>query len=404
MFFIALVSFHFASFSAPTQDEIDSALRTQALAEATKATAEANKFIAEAQIAETRAKLGVLDLSKLSPTRAEAKTLDIETNLVAYQTIRLLAEQIITAIKPNLKGKTVVIYSDADFKSIEQLRFFSSNLRDLNADIAGLTIPNLVVDNSTCPVIHSDREAGGGSLGILGSIDAVTQVLSLFKVNKNLEGSTINVDSYALSVAIMDRLIRNDITVIYPPLFFSGGAFRIAEKSQIEKDFTNLSSAALRVDQVTGTIAVLKQKIAARVGSGSKKSANCNEAIAISTAILSDFESRAKIIKSRAEKYIALASVSDEATGKTFLQTLITAEALRTAASNGMILQLKPIFAGGTTITKTSYFTSSIRVSAGAIVSYVLVSGDNGQVINSGVTGRYGGFLKLEDLASQIKD
>ena len=388
--------------AAPTQDEVDAAKRTQAVAEAEKAIAEASKAKAEAEAGEARAKLGTLELSKLSPPTAEAKTLNVEANLLAYASVQALAKQIAGAVQPRLGDKAVVIFTEKELKALDQVQSFSSNLAALDTDIVSLAIPRLAADNLKCAA--SDDEAGGG-LGVLGSLDVVAQVLSLFKVNKKLEGTDVTVDGFALSAAVLAQLKQKGASkAIYPPLFFSGAVLgTAAAKSQVEQHLDSVSLHSPKIDQVLTEVARRREALKARVKADKKPTADCRAAYAAAAVTLDSVETRAKILKGRIEKYVAAATTPDEKTGETLLQALVAAEALRKSATGGFVLQLKPIAAGGATLTKTTFFTSSFRFSGGAVAAYMLVSGADGTVVDANIVGEYGGYVAPDDLSKVLE-
>ena len=66
------------------------------------------------------------------------------------------------------------------------------------------------------------------------------------------------------------------------------------------------------------------------------------------------------------------------------------------------MLQLRPVAAGGTTLTKTGLFSTNFYASGSAVVAYMLTN-DQGKVITSGVVGQYGGNVKLDDLRQTVQ-
>lgn len=388
---------HQVAFCAPTQEEIDAEKRTQAMAEAVKGTAEANKATVEAENSAARAKLGTIDLSKMSPTKAEAKALSVEGDLLAYAAVQNLAGAIAASVAKHSKDKLVVIYSESELKALQHVNAFSSNVASLSRDLANLSIPPSDMDNPQCAA-RANSEAGGGSLGVLGSLDVAAEVLSLFKMNKTLEGKEVSIDTFALSAAVVSELKNLGTNTIYPPLFFTGSVFGSPGSSQVEKDIDNLLRLAPRTDVLLADIARRKVEITERSKSRKKSTDTCKFALVAASAALDLLGKRAQLLKDRAAKYVTAAMAVDEKTGDTLLQSLVVAEAFRKVAAKSLILQLKPIAGGGSTLTKTSFFTSSFRFSGGAIAAYMLVDGTDGTVVASGLVGDYGGHATLDEL------
>lgn len=384
--------------AAPTAEQVEEAKRILAVAEARKATAEADA-------AEARAQLGSLDSSKLAPPTAEAKTLNVEANLLAYGAVRALADTIAGEIQAKVGSKRVVIYTDREFTLLEHYKSFNSNLRALQADIMRVTAPALRSDNVACaPARALDEEAGGGlsGLGPLGSADAVAQMLSLFKVNKQLVGTEVTVDAFALSAAVAEALQQKQIAAYYPPLVVSSAALTgPSAQSSVEKALEQVNQGSLYLDTVLAKVAEGKTTVAMRKAANKKPSVGCANAYTGDEAALAAVAARAQMLKDRAAKYVAVAVTPDEKTGITLMHSLVAAETIRDKASNAMLLQLKPISAGGTTLTKTNFFSASFRFSGGAVVAYMLADSD-GNLVKSGLATKYGGFANAKDLSAAL--
>lgn len=385
--------------AAPTPEQVEEAKRIQTVAEARKATAEANA-------AEARAQLGSLDVSKLTPPAAEAKTLNVEANLLAYGAVRAIADTIAEEIQAKVPGKEVVIYTEREFTYLEHSRSFSSNLLALDTDMKGVTAPVLRSDNVACaPARAPDKEAGGNvlsGLGPLSSVDAITQVLSLFKVNKHLAGTEVAVDTFALSAAVADALQQREIKTYYPPLLVSSAALTMpSARSSVEDALDKVNKGVLDLDDVLAKVAESQTLLAMRKTANKKPSFDCAKGYAGDEITLAATAARAKLLKDRAAKYIAAALTPDEKTGVTLMQSLISADTIRNKAPKAMLLQLKSISAGGTTLTKTNFFSASFRFSGGAVVAYMLADSD-GALVMSGLATKYGGFANADDLSAAL--
>lgn len=397
---LVLCGFSLQAQARPTQDEVDAAKRVQALAEAEQGTAEANKARIEAEAAAARAKLGTLDISKLSMPDAEAKTLGIEGKLLAYAAVQNLSEKIVGAISTIGTNKPVVIMSEKELISFDKANSFLSNAAMLDVDIKQELNISIPVVDSKCTL---DEEAAGSSLGPLGSIDVATQILSIFKTSKAMEGTDVSIDEFALSAALATELKRKKIVVIYPSLFFSGSLLGTRQTSDIEQALSNVSDNIPLIEARLPIIASSKSNLEKHVEADKNPSPACMEAYDSVKKQLQEMDKRAQILKARAEKYLAAAGTVDEATGETLVQALVAAEALRKTASDGWVLHIKPIAAGGTTLTKKNFFFSSFRFTGGAVVAYMLVDGTDGKLLHSGLVGDYGGYVKPDQLPDVIR-
>ena len=397
---IAVIGFPAHPQAAPTQDDVDAAKRIQALAEAEKATAEARKATVEADTATARAKLGTLDLSKLETPTAEAESLSIEGNLLAYAAIRDLGRQIATAIVPI--RKPVAIFTAKEMNALAQVRPFTSNLDALKADIATLTALPPPASPPQCTPFVPAGDTGGGSIGLLGSLDVAAQILSVFKTSKTMKGMDVTPDSFALSAAVLDQLRQASIKAIYPPLFHSGSLLKAATLSNVEKQFLNLRSDAPKIDELIVEVGQYQAGLKKIVDADRKPTPGCKAAYAAAAARLDELATSTQTLKARIEKVLVAATTVDEETGATLLETLVAAEALQASATGANILQLRPISAGGTVLTKKSVFASSFRFSGGAVVAYMLVSSADGTILHSGIVGGYGGDVKPDQLQAFV--
>jgi hypothetical protein len=379
-----------------TAEEVEEAKREQALAEARQATAEADAAVA-------KAKLGSIDVSKLPKVTGEASKLNVEGNILAYDAVDRIAALIAEDVAGAVGSSTVVIYSEKEINAVLQSRAFRKNLDMLNGEMGKFFVPPLASDNADCKA----PAVGGGGLGPLGSIDAALQVLTLFKVDKKYEGMDVTVDSFALATAVLAKLkARGGGKAIYPGTYtvgaFADASGDVFAKSAIVAGIDRLGDNQARIDLALSDIARRKESIKTRSADPKTVPKDCVAAFADSQVILDNLEARAKAMKARGEKFTTAATTVDEKTGASLLQMLAMSEAMARDHAGAFVLQLKPIAAGGTTLTKTSLFATSFRFSGGAIVSYLLVSGVDGTVVRSGTVPEYGGYVKPEHLQGYI--
>lgn len=391
-------------FAAPTQEEVDAAKRTQALAEAEQATAAANKAKAEAESAEARAKLGTLDLSKLSKPSGEAKSLDVEANLLAYASVERISGAIAKSIASVSKGKVIVIYSEKELKLVNQYQTFIVAASSVSTALSGLAIPALSAEEKECTAPES-----GGGIGVLGALDVASQTWSLFKFDKKLEGTDVTVDSFALAASVMAKLQDAGVSkVLYLPTYLGGnlGQDNAMTKSASWKVVSDLQTGSLKADALLVNIGKKRDTVKALQDTNKKPTPACKAAYADSLRVLDDLEVRTKSLKGMAEKYVAAATTPDEKTADTLLQGMLLAESLKTYVSqNGgaYVLQLKPVAAGGTVLTKSNFFSTSFHFSGGAVVSYILTDGQTGAVMSSGTVSNYGGYVEPHELGKALR-
>lgn len=127
----------------------------------------------------------------------------------------------------------------------------------------------------------------------------------------------------------------------------------------------------------------------------------CNQAFEEARNVYAGLEIRGKNLKERADKFLAAATTVDEKTGTTLLQPLLQAEAM-TRLEDVRLLRLKTVTGGATTYTRTTWFSTSVGVGGGAVVSYMLIDGSTGKVIASGTVSEYGGFVEPTNLGAPL--
>lgn len=390
---------------ATTQDEVDEANRQKQVDEARKASAEARRATAEAEAAEAKAKLGTLDTSKLTKPSGEAKSLNVEGSLLAYSALDRIAEAIAKRVQPIIGTEPVVIYSEKELSALIQSRAFLNNLKILDKEMQGFVVPSLAADNEDC----REPKEGGAGLGVLGSIDVALQVLSLFKVDKKMEGADVTVDSFALASTVLAKLKDKGVfKAVYPPMYLAGAfvdpAHDVFSKSEIVRLIDGLADNQTKIDSKLADIVRRREAIKARAEDKKKKLPSaCKPAFAEAQIVYDNLEVRGKAVKLRADKYMAAATTLDEKTGASLLQLLAQSEHMSKSLPGAYVLQLKPIAAGGTTLTKTSLFSTNFRFSGGAIVAYMLVRGTDGVLVASGTVAEYGGYVEPKDLPSYVQ-
>jgi len=128
-------------------------------------------------------------------------------------------------------------------------------------------------------------------------------------------------------------------------------------------------------------------------------STSCKDLFNADLKTLGKYEAAAKALKTTVDQELTALMKVDDKTGTTALQALVAAENLATHFKvTPYVLQLKAVAAGGATMTKTNLFTTHFYFSGGAVVSYLLVNGDSGDVVLAGTLPAYGGFIKADQL------
>lgn len=287
---------------------------------------------------------------------------------------------------------------DKEFNALQQTKSYKQGLTLLSKSMSNFKSPKLAADDPQC----KEPVDGGSGLGLLGSIDVPLQIAQLFKVDKKFEGSDVSIDEFALASLIVSKLEKNKFSkVVYGPVYLAGsfGGRNPFENSAIAKILDNLAEQQSRIDVVLAELARRREKLNLREGDTKVKLPEaCKAPFEEARMVYTALEVRGKSLKDRADKFLGAATIVDDKTGATLLQTLVQAEAMDENLKGARVLRLKPIAGGGTVFTHTSLFSTHVGVGGGAVVAYMLFSGTDGSVMVSGTTSEYGGFIEPKDL------
>jgi hypothetical protein len=412
----ALVAASFTAWAATSQDAIDEAKRAKELAEEQKAAAEARKATVEADAATAKAKLGTLDMSKFTKPSGEGKTLNVEGSILAYKAVDRIASAIAkdVAAASSVAGP-VVLFGDKEFSAFQQARAFRQGLKQQSEAMSKLKLTPLAADNDDC---SEPKEGGAAGLGVLGSLDVAMQVAQLFKVDKKFEGSDVTVDEAALAASVMKELRRAGVaTVIYgslypagafktstaaPPAGVGGGGPAATAEKDISALLDVLEDRKVSIDVTLAAIARRTKALKDREENPKVKLPDlCKAAFLEARDRYAAMEIQGKSLKERADKFLTAATTVDEKTGTTLLQPLLQAEALA-QQTNVRLLRLKSVTGGATTYTRTTWFSTSVGVGGGAVVSYMLIDGSSGTILASGTAYEYGGFVEPTNLGASL--
>lgn len=392
---------------AQSADDVAAAQRQVAMAQA-------RRDIEQANAEEARAKLGTLDTSVLPKGTGETTSLNVEAKILAYQSVNTVATKIaakVAALSP--KPSAIVIYSDKEIGAVQQFRSFQQQAAVFHKAVANSAgtgtsgipaLPKLESD-STCasltpsaPAVAAE-EAGGG-IAPLTVVGTALQLLSIFKTDKKLTGIDVDIADFALATDVAGKLIEQQIAVVYPPTFFLR-AFSVkpgAPTSVVLSEYDVLGADSTNLEAFLGLITARRDTIN-ELAAGKVASASCKNIFARDIAKLSHYESVAKALKAAGDQQLTSLIKIDDKTGITSLQALVAAETFATHFNAApFVLQLKPIAAGGATLTQTNLFTTHFYFSGGAVVSFLLLDTASGNVVLAGTIPAYGGFVEASQL------
>lgn len=408
---IVWLSFAWEAGAATTQADVDEAKLAQDLLAARQAAAESRQKIAEADAAAAKAKLGTLDLSKVSAPDVEAKTLKIEGTILSYRAMERIAGAIAADVAPHVAAApkvpasgaaglspAVVLVNDQTLNAIEQFRSFKRAAVVLHKATESLAVPTLAADNAKC---EQPGTAGAG-LGVLGGIDAALQIAQIFKIDRSLEGTEVTLDDFALASSVLKALKAAKVErVVLASAYLPGGLGVAEPASKLMEQIDALSDDQVTLDVRMAEIARRRAGLVAREGDKtSPLSDKCKLAFEAARRTYTGLETSVTTLKDRIDKFLAAAVLVDEKTQAPLLQTMQQAEALAATFQGAFLLHLKAIAGGGTTYTRKNLLWSSVGIGGGGIVAYVLTGGPGGEVVTAGTASEYGGFVEPDHLGA----
>ncbi|WP_143684829.1 hypothetical protein [Variovorax sp. KK3] len=366
--------------------------------------AQAQRDIATANAEAAKARLGSIDTSTLPKGTGVAASLNVEGKILATQAVSAIATTIAADVASvNPKPSAVVIYSEHELAAVLQYRTFLRQVELAKKSEAATVLPKLESESACAaragPRASAADESGGGTgLPPLAAVGAALQVLSLFKIDKKLDGIDVEITDFVLATEVMGKLSAQGIPTVYPPSYLPGAFGSTSQSSEALTKYNELAGGIKTLDGFIIDAGLSRDGVNKRAAA-SGASAACKSAAARDADALNRAEARARAQLAAATQLNTALNAVDEKTGASTLQKLMLAEALaRHFKSAPFVLQLKPFAAGGATLTKTNLFTTNFYFSGGAIVSYLLINGETGETVKARTVPMYGGFIKNGDL------
>lgn len=379
---------------AVTQEQLEQAQRERDLAKALQEKA-------EAEAAAAKARLGSLDTSALPKGSGEASGLSIEGRVMAYRAAGRIADDILAAVA-NLPQRPVVLYSQAELNAVmryralvRQTQLLQQAVTHVTVDPAHPQLPQLSSESGPCakPIRGATIVPSGVKLGPLDQVGVALQLLSLFKSDRKLTGADVSLDDLGLAALVMERLVHAGVRVAYPPsylpMLFSASADPFAQSpllQSVQAVFENQTA----LDQLRRLVTRKRDELSHREEGASP---DCKALMEADLGTLATLEANATAVGTAIGQLQATLLKVDESSGAAGLQSVFVAESLARTFAGAYVLQLKALSAGGATQARTNLFGTRFSFSGGAIVSYLILDGESGQVLDAGTRTRYAGFL-----------
>lgn len=366
--------------AAVSADATDPPELVAAKGRAELAKAEAEYAKAQAELFKSR--LGDLSGDLVPKGTIEAKTLNVEGQVRAYETVAKAATTIATRVRAKVctgaddapKCPPVVLVTDAEMQLLARYRAFVPT-----AEMLLSRAPDLVksarefAPPDSCATKSVSFTAA--SVPPLTAISAVLGIAGLFKSDRAFEGATVTVDTFALNTLLLRELGARHITAIYLPTRLLQSTPALARDSA--QAFT--SPVLRKYEQLTeGTVALVaaadaydsRKALLAKtlpVGKGL-----CKNEWDSAVAVGDQNAAHARTLGNAIQEFLTSLSKTDEATGRSAIINFVIAEQIEPTLRNAHFLSAKSVAAGGTVQTKKNALSSHIYVGGASVVSFLM--------------------------------
>ena len=365
--------------------------------------AKAQKTLAEAQSQATLAKyIGTVKAGPYSGSvEMKEKAGDLESKLLAAYAIKIAAGKIADAVKGQTK-KTLFIFEAEnypDFQKLLSVRFRLQRIR-LGFEAAQISIPE--AEKPADKMLEGVPVPAAVSAGL----EALSNILGHLKTDYTVGGVEVSLDNSLLIYSVAGALSGNAGFQVQIPSIQN--AFNIdktlpaftAELSQFEK---MRKLAAEKAEGLKDEIAGLESEAADKKGDEKVKLLGQVDKKKVTLTPLSD------VIKSYDTLLSSLVTEDDD--GNLPLTALVQEfdieKTLRDAGTDGAVLLLQLENSGGGYLLKKNLWTGlgamPLYHMGGATITYLLLDGSNGKVIDGNVLPVHGGFVKSGDIAGKLE-
>jgi len=389
--------------SEPSNDDAINAAKTaQQLAEAQKAAADAQKARAEAELAAFKAAMGEVPASSYKGNvelkDGAGKT---EAYLLSAKAVQEAAQKIATHLPKQTGTKFVLLYPSKDLPTFQALLTFRTQVSTIRNVLISAT--NASNANNTLPGVPTPPRIAAAVGGVGIALQTLDNLLSYFRTDYSVGGVEITLDESLLVHALAGSMQSSgkNFQVILPATY-NPQAFDFVITSIT--DLVNLAGEAQKAADLQATLAVQLINLANLAANPAQKADLLSQAD--HHKALSD---RCKAAVTLADGYIAKLVAPDDkgiAPLASVLREEAVADFLRKADKGNMLLIAKLQQAGGGYYTKKNMWTfwggMPFYNMGGVVVSYVLINGADGVVLDAGVVPVDGGYVKADRLPEVI--
>jgi len=183
-----------------------------------------------------------------SPAGITGGSMAIESTIFAYRALTADANKIYEAIKPKVKGQTVVIATPADFTSLVQWRtlMYQAGLLDKRALSATSKLEAILIPPFFSNVRKDVPKLGGPFIASPADVQTLIQTLaSVFAVNQSLSVSAGALTSAPLTSFLAGQLRQNGIATYVPSVY----APNLLGRDNLEDTFIGKRLCQLEADR-----------------------------------------------------------------------------------------------------------------------------------------------------------
>lgn len=363
LIFTYIPSISLPAFSEDADNQSSATSTREAEAKLKEAEANARKAEAEADKAEAGALFPQL------PTPLDGKTevdkVDFEPTVLAYRSMKVLAEDISATLLDDLQGeKALVIYDKEKVNS-----YFSDKLIDASfrtrLNYIELLYKELKLTSSSIK-FENNSDFQSESVGAGPITGFALNLLQLFKQDVSFKGASVNITSRAFAAQLASAVRANpnnkNVSVYFP----------LEHPVMDEKILKNLIND-------TNKLVSLREH-------GRRE--------------LLTLTGDDKSVKKRREEIKQVNDLADaliteiQSPSKGVLKSILRARVFNKFKDKNLIILSVNVVAGGTNRTKRNILFSNLRHSGGTIIEYIVYKKD-GSILMSGTPCRYISFTKV---------
>lgn len=372
---------------APEAQAIARAAAEKAQAEALTAMYNSRKAQADAEAAAAAAKLGPLSTYKMEGNvDVGTNSGKLEATLLASEATRISASRIVdrlcpllatngrTACGDDIQGSPLIVFTDTEKPSFDAYDAFSAQLRSIKTQLLRVKGRRPVVRPATGGPIS------GSTIGLAGVTTLLSTAGNLLRSDYKLSYVDVTADDVVLVRALLEQAKAKKLgSAISVPLLYGG-------RINYDTNPAILSLDAVEQDRniVAGEARGLREESATQ-----PKNKAALEALAV------EMEDAVKRFDAFA---LRLGTADDK--GVVPLSVIARQAAVSQAlTANGHMLVLKVNLAGGSAYSQKNFWTflgtMPFSVSGGSLISYTLLKGQNGEVVDAGVLAQTQPFTRI---------